>query len=149
MMQTKGKNERFADNLWKVTSLILLIVIVVFIAVDRMEKNEGPVGIPTMQYDYPIGPTQEFNEVDVCKKIPGTPAWVDDQGNIIDTGYTTFGDQSINIVTTHLIPQKVHFVYSDTCGWCHKQIEYFGNTWDDYVEANLTHNCRTIFSGGQ
>ena len=88
-----------------------------------------------------------FDEVDVCSKITGTPSWADDEGNIITSGYQSFGNVSWDVVNGELIPKKVHFLYSSTCGWCLEQIKYFGNTWPDYVNSGLTHDCKEILSG--
>jgi len=85
-----------------------------------------------------------FDEVEVCKSISGTPSWTDDSGNVVASGYTNFNNQSIDIVNIFLIPDRIHFIYSNDCGWCKKQIEYFGATWQDYLDSGLTHDCGEI-----
>lgn len=92
-----------------------------------------------------------FNEKDVCMNIRGTPAWVDDSGVILSYGLKQIPNSpenmSVSIVQTQLIDKKIHFFYSDKCGWCHKQIELFGDKeWKRYQESNLTHDCFKILN---
>jgi len=136
MFQLKGKKERFSDNPWKVISLALLIVVVCFIVMDRYD----------IQFVDKEGVDGGFDEVEVCGEIVSTPTWTDDSGRILATGYRSFGNQSWDVVNRALIPNKVHFVYNSKCGWCHQQIEYFGLTWQDYVDAGLTHDCGEILN---
>lgn len=81
-----------------------------------------------------------LNPEDLCSEIQGTPAWVQN-GEIIDYGYNSFGDQTIRVVNEVLIPEQIYFLYNPNCGWCKKQIEYFGKDWDDYVNSGLAIDC--------
>lgn len=65
----------------------------------------------------------------------------DGNGNIITTGYQTFGDEKFNFVKEELIPRKIFFIYHSECEYCKKQIEYFEETWEDYVNSGLTIDC--------
>jgi len=78
-----------------------------------------------------------FNETEICSSIRGTPAWIYDNGTVKDYGYK----QGISI--EDLIKEKIHFIYSSGCGWCHQQID----EWDDfelYQQENLTTDCLEI-----
>jgi len=93
-----------------------------------------------------ILPAKNPNPADYfCNKTTSTPSWGDINGNIIDVGYKNFsilfGNQSVDIVNEFLIPNKVFFIYNPGCGWCQKQIEYFGLTWQDYVNSGFTVVC--------
>ncbi len=83
---------------------------------------------------------------DVCSKVSGTPSWASENGSIIGVGYIPFGNASLEIVNEYLIPNKVYFVYSTGCGYCAKQVQELGETWNDYVKSNLTINCVDVFN---
>jgi len=70
----------------------------------------------------------------------GTPAWFDNNGILIHEG-AIIPNQSRDIVNSMFIPERVSFVYSENCGWCKKQIEYFGTTWETYKDSGLTIKC--------
>lgn len=126
-MKEKEKSfETIRENPWIVATFFLGIICLILMVGTFHEVKSLPSG---------------FDAKAVCSSIKGTPAWVDENETIIDYGYKTFGDQSIDVVNVILIPNKVHFVYSGGCGWCKKQIEYFGITWGDYVTSGLTHDC--------
>jgi len=79
-------------------------------------------------------------EAKMCSSITATPSWADSEGNILFSGYFENENMSINLVDT-LIKDKIYFLYSPTCSWCKKQIEYFGTEWIKYEESGLTINC--------
>ena len=132
-MENETKQEQ--RNPWKVAT-IFLAGLCVFLFVMQFQSQKV------------------FNEVEVCQSIRGTPAWISDDGSILLEGYKEFPsvvsdnngqNYSINPVTEYLIKEKIHFVYATGCGWCDKQIEWFGeDNWNAYQEANLTHDCRAV-----
>jgi len=82
---------------------------------------------------------------DLCLKTQGVPAWFDWKGNLIETGYKPIALQGKNTsegIVEYFIDGKVTFVYSSTCGYCAKQIEWFGEEqWKQYQESGLTIDC--------
>ncbi len=76
-----------------------------------------------------------------CAKINSTPSWGDINGNIIDQGYKSFGNQSWDVVGELLIPNQIFFIYNLDCGWCQQQIEYFGTSWEEYSKSGYVIDC--------
>ena len=81
----------------------------------------------------------------LCEKATSIPSWFNWRGDIIDKGYKQMaleGKNNSEGIVDLLIEQEVTFVYSSGCGWCHKQIEWFGaEQWAKYQEAGLTRDC--------
>jgi len=71
---------------------------------------------------------------ELCKEIKGVPSWAQD-GRIIDEGYKPEWD------VAYLIENKITFLYSSSCGNCHKQISDFGDQWGMYVLSGYTNEC--------
>ena len=88
--------------------------------------------------------SDEASDNDLCSIITGTPSWVKD-GNVIGGGYgfvERYSSQSFNDeVNDFLIPNEITMVWDPECGWCQRQIEAFGESWDDYVNSGLTKEC--------
>ena len=80
-------------------------------------------------------------EEQLCYNILGTPAWGDSSGKIVFSGYSDFGNFSSSEIVDNLIENQIYFLYNPNCGWCKKQIEYFGNTWNKYLESGLVVDC--------
>ena len=85
-------------------------------------------------------------EQELCSSISGTPAWGDSNGNILFNGYSNFSDADPSEVVDNLVKDKIHFLYNPNCGWCKKQIEYFGNDWERYFNSGLVVDCQKINS---
>ncbi len=79
----------------------------------------------------------------ICEKITGTPVWVDKDGKIIEYGYKECWDDLcyLDVVNNYLIPEEITFVYHDGCSWCHEQIDFFGDSWNDYIVRGLVIEC--------
>lgn len=75
-----------------------------------------------------------ITEQDLCSEITKVPAWCQD-GEIIDYGYKPEWN------VTYLVDNKICFLYSATCSWCHKQIEEFGDQWETYILSGYTNKC--------
>ena len=91
---------------------------------------------------------KESFEEGLCKSIKGTPAWAIEQPNksmeILAYGYIEIPNMSVDLVNQELIPANIYFLYNSDCSVCIKQIEYFGNTWEDYQKSGLTINCKEV-----
>jgi len=147
-------------NLWKWATICMLIAFVVLLAIEDLNQR-------FLVEEEPKSFEEEISfEVKMCSSIRGTPAWTmsdggdwkffkeyfgdgdiyinQEEGFFLTYGRNSFGEMSWDVVNEELIPNQVHFFYSDTCGHCLAQIEYFGLTWEDYQAAGLTHNCREI-----
>ncbi|HDK42829.1 MAG TPA: hypothetical protein ENG87_05585 [Candidatus Pacearchaeota archaeon] len=125
------KIKKRKQNLWKVTTIFLAIVIIFMMIVPEIDK--------TINKEKPIEIGEHF-----CSITKKTPSWGNIQGEIIGTGYINFStalNMSIDIVNKELIPNYLFFIYHPGCGACQRQIEYFGDTWQDYVDSGLTINC--------
>ena len=84
-------------------------------------------------------------EKDYCSIIKATPSWIQDE-QIIKVGYINFWESKQmcwDYVNQYLIPNKIYFVYRDSCGWCQKQIDDMKkiNLWGDYQQSGLTVDC--------
>jgi len=80
-------------------------------------------------------------EISLCSKIQGTPAWADKDGNILSQGYTDFGLNKSTGVVDKLILDEITFIYKTGCGWCDMEIEFFGEDWNKYKDSGLTIDC--------
>ena len=115
-------------NSWKRATFILLIFLCIGVCYILYEVKKEMPG-------------SDIFKAKMCIKIQGTPSWASSDGEIIAAGYTNFGEVSYNVVEEVLIPNKIYFIYNPDCGWCKKQIEYFGSTWDKYKESGFTVDC--------
>lgn len=74
---------------------------------------------------------------DVCSQIRGTPAWLQNN-EIID-----YGKKDWNV--SHLIEQKISFVWDPKCIHCENQIDFWGSAdWMSYQSSNLTIQCNLL-----
>ena len=130
------------ENPWKTATLVLGLLCVILLA--QGIHQDGLNEINNLN-------STEMNESLVCQLIQGTPSWVSNNGTILTAGYKEFPtvvqdeqglNYTINPVKDYLIKEKIHLYYATGCGWCAKQIEWFGeDNWKAYQEANLTHDC--------
>jgi len=124
-MKKKKQKER---NIWKdatISIMIILGLLIVFFFIEGFLIKES------------------FEE-GLCKSIQGTPAWSTQDGEIIGYGYIEIPNMSVDLVNQELIPANIYFLYNSDCSVCIKQIEYFGNTWEDYQKSGLTINCKEV-----
>jgi len=85
---------------------------------------------------------QENSETknDICSQISATPSWIKDN-QLIGRGFTTFNNSNPNLILEQLINDNVFLVYSNSCSACKMQIQYFGDSWNKYVDSGLTIKC--------
>jgi len=122
----KTLTEKLRENPWMMGTIVMGVFVLLCIANSFITINKE---------------IDDFTSViTLCEKASVTPSWANEKGGIIAEGYNSFGNQSWNVVD-ELIEQKIYFIYSSNCGWCKKQIEYFGTTWEKYVESGLTIKC--------
>lgn len=118
-------NDFMNKDKWRARTIILAVFLI--ISIGYMFYSEYKI-------------EQEYMD-SICSRVQGTPSWADENGFIIGSGYTTFGNETWNVVEEVLIPNKIMFIYNSNCGWCQKQIEYFGTTWEKYIKSGLTIKC--------
>jgi len=116
------------DTLWKIGTIVfaVLFVIALFWSPFRGEATGEVITGDTLKEQ-------------MCSSIRGTPAWVDSEG-VIEYGYKE------TYLVEDLIKDKIYFLYNPGCGWCHKQIEYFGEEWQKYVDSGYTVNCKEVMT---
>ena len=149
--ETTETNQKERVNVWKVATILLGCLCVILFGQGIYQDNQQ--NNLTMEYlENYDGISQ--NEILICQSIQGTPSWVSNDGKVLGSGYKEFPsviqdnigqNYSINPVTEYLIKERIHFYYATGCGWCDKQIEWFGeDNWNAYQESNLTHDCRAV-----
>ena len=109
--------------------LILLIILLIW----------NPFGGNNKESEEENGESLTLQE-EMCASIMGTPAWADSEGVIINYGYNE------TYLVENLIEDKIYFLYHPGCGWCHKQIEYFGESWQEYVDSGYTIDCMEVMT---
>lgn len=131
-MIKEGKiTKAIRKNPYKLATIILFLIVLILISDGLMESK-----------------AKSEWENTVCAEMPrysiGTPGWFDSNGKLVNVGaiLTNDSEPKIDLVNERLIPDRIHFVYSDTCSWCKKQIEYFGENWKVYQDKGLTIKCR-------
>lgn len=93
------------------------------------------------------GLNKNNKEIDnsICSKIRGTPAWVEESGEIIKYGVITINQSNQEFsdkLTENLIVNKVTFVYNSDCGYCQLQISIFGEkNFNKLKEKGLALDC--------
>jgi len=120
--------EKSRNNPWMVSTVVLIILCIILI-IPQFVDIEDKSNIRN----------QTFLE-ELCSKITSTPSWANKEGEIINSGYIPFGNQSKEFIDG-LILEEIYFIYSNNCGWCLKQIEDFGEHWQRYNESGLTVDC--------
>jgi len=126
---------KMRENPWIGATLFLVFIISLMLIPQLIEMKNEINPIPINNFD------------DVCKQITGTPTWINFENGAIQSGYIDFfaiKNMSYDVVNNELIPNKIHFYYATGCGWCERQIELFGDTWKDYVDSGLTHDCVVV-----
>jgi len=123
--------EKMRENPWILSTLVLGILVLILIVSSFIKVNNEIDELTSLEL--------------LCSKAPGTPAWFDWRGDLIDTGYKQMaldGRNDSQGIVSNLIESKVYFVYSSQCSWCHKQIEWFGEAqWKQYQNSGFTINC--------
>ena len=112
---------------WKIAAVLFAVLLIISLLLFSFKKDN----------------TEERNmtlKEKMCSSIKGTPAWADSEGNILTYGYKE------TLLVDDLIKDEIYFLYQPGCGWCHKQIEYFGEEWQEYVDSDYTVDCREILT---
>jgi len=129
--------------------ILMFFTIILFITVVILSYNLYRIpkivelGIEDINF---IG--EKTEDYIICSKMSGTPAWVMN-GTIFGYGFKNFTEMnsSLNVVSEYLIPSGISFYYSSRCGWCHRQIEQFGEeNWKQYQDAGLTVDCLEVLN---
>jgi len=124
----EGKiTKEFRTNPWMVSTFVLIIMCTILIIPKLVDTNESNIG------------NQTFLE-ELCSKVTSIPSWANKKGEIINSGYIPFGNQSKEFIDG-LILEEIYFIYHPDCEWCHKQIEDFGEHWQRYNESGLAVDC--------
>ena len=114
------------SNPWIVSTLVLGIFCLIFII------GSIPLDIEKL--------TKVQVNSSICSQIRATPSWIDEKGKITE-GYMEFNNQSPSYVVDRLIEENIYFIRRAGCGWCEKQIQWFGDSWIKYYDSGLTINC--------
>ena len=119
------------DIIWKVATVLFAVLFVVSLFTGGFGIGGHAVA---------NGETGEYATLQerICASIRGTPAWADSEGNVIDYGY-----KETNSVDD-LIEAKMYFIYHPGCGWCQKQITFFGEEWQKYIDSGYTIDCSAV-----
>jgi len=125
--ETQAVKKRTA---WRWVIIILLILVLILLVWNPFGGNNKDSTEIIDGEDVTLG--------EMCFSIEGTPAWANSEGVIIGYGYNE------NYLVEDLIEDKIYFLYNPGCVWCHKQIEYFGESWQEYVDSNYTVDCSTL-----
>ncbi len=120
------------DTLWKVATGIFAVLFIISLVWNPFGRGTGEVIIEDTTGEYAT--LQE----EMCASIRGTPSWADSEGVIIDSGYRE--TYSVN----DLIEDKIYYLYNPNCGWCQKQITFFGETWQAYIDSGYTVDCSAV-----
>ena len=121
------------DMLWKAAAVLFAVLFVISLFTGGFGIGGKTIGDKTITG----GTTEEYSSLEekMCSSISGTPAWADSKGVIINYGYneTSFVED--------LIENKIYFLYNPGCGWCQKQITYFGEAWQKYIDSGYAVDC--------
>ncbi len=121
------------DTLWKAAAVIFAVLFIISLVWNPFGKEStgGVITGDTTGGEYTL-------QEQMCSSISGTPAWADSEGAIIDYGYKE--TRSVD----DLIEDKMYFVYNPSCGWCQKQITFFGEEWQKYIDSGYTVDCSAL-----
>ena len=123
-------------NKWKEATYILLVIVLICSIATFFEYKDVK-----NYYEEDLNKTKQ----EICGSIKGTPAWFLN-GSIEFYGYNEFSNFEGNKITEFLIPTNTLFIYNEDCGWCKKQISFFGEDWKTYQKSGLTINCKEYLS---
>jgi len=119
------------DTLWKAAAVLFAVLFIISLFT-------GGFGIGGKAVADGEGTGDATLQEQMCSSIRGTPSWADSEGIIISSGYReTYSVED-------LIENKIYFLYNPSCGWCQKQIEYFGEAWQKYVDSGYTVDCNSL-----
>jgi len=119
------------DTLWKAAAALFAVLFVISLFT-------GGFGIGGKVVADGKGTGETTLQQKMCASIRGTPSWADAEGNIIASGYRE------TYSVDDLIEDKIYYLYNPGCGWCQKQIEYFGEAWQKYIDSGYTVDCSAV-----
>jgi len=122
-----GEKKKKGWMLWIIVGFFIMAG--AFISEERNRNTLDELNEYLNYSDLTPPPTQEL-----CSEITRVPAWIQD-GQIINHGYKP--DWNV----TYLIENRIYFLYSTTCSYCHKQIAAFGDQWAWYILSGYTQEC--------
>ena len=128
-MKQKTLTEKFGENPYILATLVLGLLVLGLIFFNVMKANHEI--------------NKETSPKTLCSKIRGTPSWFNWRGDLLSEGYKPF-NESAKVVVDDLIKNKIYFVYSSYCGWCHKQIDFFDGEWQRYKDSGFTIDCAKV-----
>ena len=114
-------------------SIAIIFILAIGFTLDNRDKNTLEKVLTNLNKSnnpHLIPPTTQ----ELCSEINKVPAWCQN-GEIISHGYKPEWN------VTYLLDNKICFLYSVTCSYCHKQIEAFGDQWETYVLSGYTAEC--------
>ena len=129
----KTLREKLRSNPWMAGTFVLGFAVLFLIGQGFFETNKEINDSTSLET--------------LCGKITGTPAWFNWRGEPMGVGVIEVMEDTIK----RLIDEKVYFVYNSNCGWCKKQIEDFGDNWEEYKESGFTKDCAELnkITGGK
>ncbi|MBA7601811.1 hypothetical protein ES703_08893 [subsurface metagenome] len=115
------------DTLWKIGTIVFAVLFIISLVWNPFGRGTGEVitGETTLQEQ-------------MCSSIRGTPSWADSEGIIIASGYRE------TYSVDDLIEDKIYYLYHPGCGWCQKQITFFGEDWQKYIDSGYTVDCSAL-----
>ena len=126
----KTITKTWKENKYKVLTIVFSSLFILFITYDLIIPSES---------------VEDKDNKLICSRIKGTPAWVDNNGNIIRYGVITINQSSQEFsddLTNMLMENKIKFVYNTNCAYCQLQISIFGEkNFNKLKEEGLTLDC--------
>jgi len=119
------------DTLWKIGTIVFAVLFIISLFWSPFGRGTGEV---ITEEDTGETTLQE----QMCSSIPGTPSWADSEGIIIASGYRE------TYSVDDLIEDKIYYLYHPGCGWCQKQITFFGEDWQKYIDSGYTVDCSAL-----
>lgn len=134
-LEESSKNQNKKPGKWWILIMVGLVLICLCIDYFLFNFIINVDDVPALN--------QSIKE-ELCRKVTSVPTWIVD-GEIDDVGYKVFQNDFIDEIVDRLIENEIYFMYSSNCGYCHKQIEDFGDEWQRYVDSGLTIDCLEVW----
>jgi len=119
------------DALWKAAAGIFAVLFIISLVWNPFGRGTGEVITEDTTGEVTL-------QEKMCSSIRGTPSWADSEGVIIDSGYRE------TYSVDDLIEDKIYYLYNPGCGWCQKQITFFGEEWQKYIDSGYTVDCSAV-----
>ena len=125
------------DTLWKAAAGIFAVLFIISLFTGGFGIG-GKAVSDTEEVITGETTGEETLQEQMCSSISGTPSWADSEGIIIASGYRE------TYSVDDLIEDKIYYLYHPGCGWCQRQITFFGEDWQKYVDSGYTVDCSTL-----